>query len=135
MKIKTAVSAIALSLLLGVPAVSNAAVSFDIAPAGITIHIGDRDRHGNYWDGYDWRAPEWWRVHHGRNLGERGPHGYWNGNGWQPHPPQHHAEPHRRPAEHNRPVAHHDMHDGDRLTAEHDGHGAPDRRAGFHPHS
>ncbi|WP_258576965.1 hypothetical protein [Candidatus Pantoea persica] len=25
----------------------------------------------------------WWQAHHGRNVGLKGPHGYWSGRGWQ----------------------------------------------------
>ncbi|MCK8421190.1 DUF2502 domain-containing protein, partial [Erwinia amylovora] len=31
-----------------------------LAP-GITLHFGDRDRHGRYWDGGRWRDDHWWR--------------------------------------------------------------------------
>jgi hypothetical protein len=31
----------------------------------VTITFGDRDRRGYYWDGYDWREPEYWKRHHG----------------------------------------------------------------------
>ena len=24
---------------------------------------GDQDRRGYYWDGYDWRPPQWWHAH------------------------------------------------------------------------
>ena len=99
MKIKNVVPGIILILFSALPVAASAGMSLDITPAGVTVHIGDRDHRGYYWDGYDWRAPKWWREHHGRHLGEKGPRGYWNGNGWQPHPPAHRAQPpHHEPA-------------------------------------
>ncbi|WP_437615160.1 DUF2502 domain-containing protein [Erwinia sp. V71] len=32
----------------------------NIAP-GITLHLGDRDNRGYYWDGGRWRDDRWWR--------------------------------------------------------------------------
>lgn len=91
-----------LCLLAGAPLMAEAAVGIDIRSPGVSIHLGDRDTRGYYWDGYDWRAPRWWRDHQNRHWGERGPRGdYWNGRGWQRHPPV------RRPPPPPRPVYHH----------------------------
>ncbi|YCI27511.1 DUF2502 domain-containing protein [Erwinia sp. PK3-005] len=140
MNIKTLFPAIALSILTALPVAASAAVSFDLTPAGVTIHIGDRDHRGYYWDGYDWRAPKWWQEHHGRHIGEKGPRGYWNGSGWQSHRPEaHHAHSdrkkpvHHQELPHKRPVAHRDGHSNDRVTAEHHGHGAAGHRPDFQP--
>ena len=142
MKMKMLLSGIMLSVVSALPIAASAAVSFDLTPAGVTIHIGDRDHRGYYWDGYDWRAPKWWQEHHGRHIGEHGPRGYWNGNGWQPHRPQaHHQQPeHRKPAnhqqqpEHDRPTAHREGRSNDRPIADRNGHGPADHRPDFQPH-
>lgn len=140
MKMKTLLPGIMLSVLTALPVVASAAVSFDLTPAGVTIHIGDRDHRGYYWDGYDWRAPKWWKEHHGRHIGEHGPRGFWNGNGWQTHrPEEHHQQPERRKPvnqhqQHDRPTAQRDGHKPDRLAAEHNGHGQAGHRPDFQPH-
>ena len=141
MKMKTLLPGILLSVLTALPVVASAAVSFDLTPAGVTIHIGDRDHRGYYWDGYDWRAPEWWQEHHGRHIGEHGPRGYWNGNGWQPHHPEAHHQPEHREAakpshapEHERPMAQHKGPGNDRFAAEQHNHGQPDHHREFQPH-
>ena len=52
------------------------AESIELLPS-ISLQIGEQDRRGNYWDGYDWRDQ-------GRNLGERNRNGhYWDGRRWQ----------------------------------------------------
>lgn len=95
-----------LCLLAGAPMVSSAAVGLEIHTPGISIHLGDRDGRGYYWDGYNWRAPRWWNDHQGRHHGERGPRGdYWNGHGWQRHPPARRSPP-PRPAIHHAPPRH-----------------------------
>ncbi|MDN0106928.1 DUF2502 domain-containing protein [Yersinia rochesterensis] len=59
------------------------AESIELLPS-ISLHIGEQDRNGNYWDGYDWRDRQWWKNHQGRDLGERNRHGhYWDGHRWQ----------------------------------------------------
>ncbi|MFC3396565.1 DUF2502 domain-containing protein [Brenneria rubrifaciens] len=78
---------LASTLLVGMfamtPAAEAASVSIDIMP-GVTLNIGDRDRRGNYWDGYDWRSERWWREHRGYYRGERNRHGYyWDGWRWR----------------------------------------------------
>jgi len=50
----------ALLMGFGVPALA-ADVEVDVRLPGISIHIGDRDRDGRYWDGEHWQAPDWWR--------------------------------------------------------------------------
>ncbi|CQH60811.1 Protein of uncharacterised function (DUF2502) [Yersinia enterocolitica] len=59
------------------------AESIELLP-GVSLQIGEQDRSGNYWDGYDWRDQQWWQNHQGRDLGERNRHGhYWDGHRWQ----------------------------------------------------
>lgn len=77
---------VCLPLLL--PVAAQADVSIDINVPGVSVHLGDQDRRGYYWDGYDWRPPQWWHAHQGRGMGERNNHGmYWDGGRWQPKPP------------------------------------------------
>ena len=45
-------------------------------PGGVTVTFGSRDTRGYYWDGYDWRAPDYWKKHNGPR-GER----YYTGRG------------------------------------------------------
>jgi hypothetical protein len=60
------------------------ASNISIGMPGLSISIGDRDRYGNYWDGYDWRNERWWHDHQGRYRGERNRHGYyWDGHYWR----------------------------------------------------
>ncbi|MGL1811033.1 UNVERIFIED_CONTAM: DUF2502 domain-containing protein [Serratia marcescens] len=71
------------------PLAAQADVSVDINVPGVSLHLGDQDRRGYYWDGYDWRPPQWWHAHQGRGLGERNARGlYWDGGRWQPSPPR-----------------------------------------------
>ncbi|TBM02688.1 DUF2502 domain-containing protein [Hafnia paralvei] len=79
------IAAIALAfcslLPLGVAQATSADI--DLLP-GVTLHLGDRDQRGNYWDGYDWRDQSWWRSHQGRWIGDRSPRGYyWDGGRWR----------------------------------------------------
>jgi hypothetical protein len=152
MKMKTFLPGVLLTILTALPVVTSAAVSLDLTPAGVTIHIGDRDHRGYYWDGYDWRAPKWWQEYHGRHAGEKGPRGYWNGNGWQQHWPEgHRHEPvpkktvHHKESEHNQPMVQRGPDKNDRLAADHDGghrlaadrdghHDAGGHRPDFQPH-
>lgn len=73
-----------LMLALLLPAGSAlAGVAVEIVTPGMVLHIGDRDRRGYYWDGFDWRSPYWWHDHRGRYWGARNRHGfYWNGWRW-----------------------------------------------------
>jgi hypothetical protein len=85
---------------LAVPVVAKAAdISVDLNVGGVAVHIGDRDPRGYYWDGYDWRAPQWWHEHHGHRMGERNERGmYWWGDRWQNSaPPEHHQPEHGVP--------------------------------------
>ncbi|WP_406706230.1 DUF2502 domain-containing protein [Sodalis sp.] len=68
-------------------------------------YLGDRDRRGYYWDGYDWRPPQWWHDHRGRYWGERNRHGYyWNGWRWVTTlPPRRHHPPPPPPPHFYRP--------------------------------
>ncbi|MEQ9720752.1 DUF2502 domain-containing protein [Yersinia alsatica] len=80
-------------LLLGVlsliPLAVQADVSLDINMHGVSLHLGDQDNRGYYWDGYDWRPPQWWHEHRGAHIGDRNERGYyWDGGRWQ-RPPQH----------------------------------------------
>ncbi|POP41372.1 hypothetical protein CHU32_22725 [Superficieibacter electus] len=70
---------LALSMLLVAPMAVHAA-EITLIPA-VTLQIGDRDNHGNYWDGDRWRDHGWWEKHYD-----------WRENRWQPHGP--HAGPH-----------------------------------------
>ena len=63
---------LALSMSLVAPAVVQAA-EITLVPA-IKLQIGDRDNHGNYWDGGHWRDHEWWGRHYA-----------WRDNRWRPH--------------------------------------------------
>ncbi|VEI19158.1 Protein of uncharacterised function (DUF2502) [Serratia plymuthica] len=83
---------VCLPLLL--PVAAQADVSIDINVPGVSVHLGDQDRRGYYWDGYDWRPPQWWHAHQGRGMGERNDHGmYWDGGRWQPKPPRGYEHP------------------------------------------
>lgn len=87
---------VCLPLLLPLPLVAQADVSIDINVPGVSVHLGDQDRRGYYWDGYDWRPPQWWHAHQGRGVGERNSRGlYWDGGRWQPSPPR--GNDHRSP--------------------------------------
>lgn len=92
-----------LCCVLALPVVAQAGMTVDVNAPGMTIHIGDQDHRGYYWDGYDWRAPQWWHAHQGHHMGERNSRGmYWRGDHWQPSPP---PRPAPRPAhyEHGNP--------------------------------
>lgn len=52
-----------LAALLSLPLVSQADVSIGVNVPGISLHIGDRDDRGHYWDGDRWRDPRWWSEH------------------------------------------------------------------------
>lgn len=87
---------VCLPLLL--PIAAQAAVSIDINVPGVSLHLGDQDKRGYYWDGYDWRPPQWWHEHQGRGVGERNDRGlYWDGGRWQPAPTRGNEERGRNP--------------------------------------
>jgi len=98
-------SLLLLCCVLALPAVVQAAVTVDVNMPGVTLHIGDQDHRGYYWDGYDWRAPQWWHAHQGRHMGERNSRGmYWRGDHWQPAPPPRPVQyDHGRPAQEQGP--------------------------------
>jgi hypothetical protein len=74
-----------LCLLPLMPLGVQAGVSLDINIPGVSLHLGDQDSRGYFWDGYDWRPPQWWHEHRGGHIGDRNEHGYyWDGGRWQP---------------------------------------------------
>jgi len=84
---------------------------------GASSRIGDQDNHGNYWDGYSWRTPQWWHNHQGKQVGERNQRGeYWDGGRWSPKPSAAHQDNTRQEKgrqssqsqglSHNKPVNH-----------------------------
>lgn len=82
-------SLLLLCCALALPVIAQANVSIDVNVPGVTLHLGDQDQRGYYWDGYDWRPPQWWRAHQGHHYGERNERGmYWHGNRWDAKPPQ-----------------------------------------------
>lgn len=52
------------ALLPLLPIVSQADVSIGVNVPGLSLHIGDRDGRGHYWDGYRWREPRWWHENY-----------------------------------------------------------------------
>ena len=88
----------ALLVVSTLPAIQPAqaeGLSIDLMP-GVSLRIGEQDNRGRYWDGYDWRPPQWWHAHQGRGVGERNSRGlYWDGGRWQPSPPR--GNDHRSP--------------------------------------
>ena len=109
-------TALLLSILLGMPLLASANVSININTPGASIHIGDQDKRGYFWDGYDWRQPAWWKQHHNQRVGMKGPHGYWNGNGWQA------QQPGKAPHHDNKPQPREQHHD---QRNQHDDHAQP----------
>ena len=106
-----------LCCVLALPVIAQANVVVDINTPGVTLHIGDQDHRGYYWDGYDWRAPQWWHAHQGHYVGERNNRGmYWRGDRWQPAPP-----PPPRPVhyQHGQPYDHGRPHPYDRRDDNH----------------
>jgi hypothetical protein len=82
-------SLLLLCCALALPVIAQANVSIDLNVPGVSLHLGDQDQRGYYWDGYDWRPPQWWHDHQGHHYGERNEHGmYWHGNRWDAKPPQ-----------------------------------------------
>ncbi|CAE1145520.1 DUF2502 domain-containing protein [Serratia sp. JUb9] len=118
-----------LLMCLLLPVAAQAEVSIDINVPGVSLHLGDRDHRGYYWDGYDWRPPQWWHAHQGRGIGERNDRGYyWDGGRWQP--PAQHGEGRRGDAHHaDDDRSHHDGHP----HADHEqSHESNDRHDGGH---
>ncbi|MFZ4832775.1 DUF2502 domain-containing protein [Rouxiella sp. Mn2063] len=81
-----------LAVMLVMPAVSQADVEIGVNVPGVSLHIGDRDTRGYYWDGGYWRPPGWWQ-HHYRARGhwvyyEPAPQPmYWHPGYWREGPP------------------------------------------------
>lgn len=112
---------------LALPVVAQANVSLNVDLPGASIHIGDKNDRGYYWDGYDWRPPQWWHDHQGKHMGERNSHGlYWHGNRWEAAPPPKHQPPRQPRGEPNH--GNHDPH-GNQGKGDQDhgnqGHGEP----------
>ena len=59
---------------------------------GVSVTFGSRNDRGYYWDGYDWRDPDYWRRHEGPR-GEK----YYTGRGNQGAP--HHNGGHCPPGQ------------------------------------
>ncbi len=55
-------------LPLSLPAVSHADISVGINVPGMSVHIGNCNDRGHYWDGYRWREPRWWYQHRPREY-------------------------------------------------------------------
>ncbi|VYT70974.1 DUF2502 domain-containing protein [Metakosakonia massiliensis] len=72
---------IALSLMLAAPMAAQAA-EITLLPA-VKLQIGDRDNHGNYWDGGHWRDHGWWKSHY-----------EWRDNHWRAHDNRGHHDRH-----------------------------------------
>ncbi|AEX52688.1 DUF2502 domain-containing protein [Rahnella aquatilis] len=106
-------SLLLLCCALALPVIAQANVSVDLNVPGVSLHLGDQDQRGYYWDGYDWRPPQWWHDHKGHHYGERNEHGmYWHGNRWDAKPPQRghdkpgHNQPGPQPHNQGRPNGH-----------------------------
>ena len=59
-------------MLSTVPALAQANVELGVNMPGLSLHIGDRDPRGYYWDGGDWRPPGWWDEHYRDEVGDTG---------------------------------------------------------------
>lgn len=122
-------------LLLGVlslmPLAVQADVSLDINMPGVSLHLGDQDNRGYYWDGYDWRPPQWWHEHRGAHIGDRNERGYyWDGGRWQ-RPPEHDGRNPFRGQEHGEQRHNdHDDHGNQPRHNENNGHGQPGNHGG-----
>lgn len=53
--------------------------TINLAP-GISLHLGDRDRRGYYWDGGHWREPRWWNDRYRYQD-----HRWWRHEEWRRH--------------------------------------------------
>jgi len=51
---------------LAIHTAEASSASINLAP-GVTLHLGDRDRRGYYWDGGRWREPRWWNDRYSYN--------------------------------------------------------------------
>ncbi|QCR35411.1 DUF2502 domain-containing protein [Nissabacter sp. SGAir0207] len=85
------------------PAVLPAkAGGLDLRMPGLSLSIGDRDRHGNYWDGHRWRDRAWWGRHHPRFHRPPPPPPRWHHG-----PPRGHGWGHDHGHDHGRGHGHH----------------------------
>lgn len=67
---------VCLPLLLPIAALANVSIAVNVS--GVSVHLGEQERRGCYWDGYDWRPPQWWHAHQGHGVGEPNDNGlYW----------------------------------------------------------
>ncbi|KEY60125.1 DUF2502 domain-containing protein [Serratia sp. DD3] len=89
------------ALLLGMllssalPMVTHAEVSIGVNVPGLSLHVGDRDARGYYWDGDYWREPPRRHRHHHHYAPPQyaqPPRGYYYG----PPPREWHSRPHYR---------------------------------------
>lgn len=123
-------SLLLLCCALALPVVAQAGVTVDVNVPGVSVHIGDQDQRGYYWDGYDWRPPQWWHEHQGHHVGDRNNHGmYWRGDRWQPSPPpkQYYDRAHEQPPHHQQQHGdpHHDNNGHQGGYDNHQGNGQP----------
>ncbi|MGG5216553.1 MULTISPECIES: DUF2502 domain-containing protein [Rahnella] len=125
-------SLLLLCCALALPVIAQANVSVDVNVPGVSVHLGDQDQRGYYWDGYDWRPPQWWHDHQGHHYGERNEHGmYWHGNRWDPKPPQRghsnpqHDQGHPNSGNHRDNGDHHDNRDHQGGHNDNHGNGQP----------
>ena len=83
--------------------------TINLAP-GVTLHLGDRDRRGYYWDGGRWREPRWWHDRYQYND-----HRWWRHEEWKRHRAWEHERERRwherERREHWRHDHRHDRHD------------------------
>ena len=71
-----------------------------LAP-GVSLHLGDRDRHGRYWDGGRWRDGHWWRNNYRYNEGR-----WWRHEQWRRHEEMRHRQQWRHDRERHREWRH-----------------------------
>ena len=64
---------VSLALASFATATPVAAVDLDLSirVPGMSLHIGDRNRDGRYWDGDRWREENWWRDNCHRYEGRK----------------------------------------------------------------
>lgn len=84
--------------------------SIDLAP-GVTLHLGDRDRRGYFWDGGRWREPRWWNDRYSYNDRR-----WWRHEEWRRHQEKERerhwqAKERERRWKHEHRRDHHDRHD------------------------
>lgn len=121
-------------LLLGIlslmPLIAQADVALDINIPGVSLHLADQDNRGYYWDGYDWRPPQWWREHRDGHIGDRSERGYyWDGGRWQ-RPSEHDGHNPFRGPEHSEGYSGRDSHGNQSQHNENNGHGQPGNNHG-----